>query len=312
MADSTSEVMDVGSNFRKGFWRLADPKVSLASIASMFLGACLAARVEPIEWRWLLFTVVGILAVEIAKNASGEIVDFDSGADLAVAPQDRSPFSGGKRVLVDRLLTRRETAAIAVVCYALAIAVGLYLTVARDARVLGLGLVGLACAYFYHARPLRLSYRGLGEVAVALCYGPLVCAGTYLVQTGTMTCDVIWLGIGLGMLIGAFLWINEFPDFTADHRSGKRTLVVRMGRARASRAFAVILAVGFLALAVAPALTAFPRTVWWGLLGLPFAGFAARRASLAPETTSRIVAAQTATLLAFLSFALGAGIGALL
>jgi 1,4-dihydroxy-2-naphthoate octaprenyltransferase len=32
-----------------------------------------------------------------------------------------------------------------------------------------------------------LSYRGLGEVAVAVCYGPLIASGTYLVQRGTVT-----------------------------------------------------------------------------------------------------------------------------
>jgi hypothetical protein len=45
------------------------------------------------------------------QNASGELYDHDSGTDRAVAPEDRSPFSGGKRVLADGLLTRAQTAA---------------------------------------------------------------------------------------------------------------------------------------------------------------------------------------------------------
>ncbi|HLN57948.1 MAG TPA: 1,4-dihydroxy-2-naphthoate octaprenyltransferase, partial [Thermoanaerobaculia bacterium] len=81
-------------------------------MASMFLGACAAAREGPLAPVWLAVTVAGILAIEVAKNASGEVFDFDSGTDLAVAPEDRSPFSGGKRVLVDGLLTRRETATV--------------------------------------------------------------------------------------------------------------------------------------------------------------------------------------------------------
>ena len=99
------------SNFWAGFWRLADPKISLASFAGMFLGACAAAGDRALSWGWLLLTVFGIFAIEIAKNASGEIVDFDSGTDQAVLPDDRCPFSGGKRVLVDRLLTRGQTIA---------------------------------------------------------------------------------------------------------------------------------------------------------------------------------------------------------
>ena len=79
-----------------------------------------------------------------------------------------------------------------------------------------LGLVGVACALFYHAAPLRLSYRGWGEVAVAFCYGPLIACGTYLVQHHRVEGPVVPLSILLGALIAAFLWVNEFPDARAD------------------------------------------------------------------------------------------------
>jgi 1,4-dihydroxy-2-naphthoate octaprenyltransferase len=137
-------------NLRKGFWMLADPRISLASISSVFLGACLAAREQPIHFGWLLVTLIGVFAVEVAKNASGELVDFDSGTDLAVAPEDRSPFSGGKRVLVDGVLTRVQTRAIAGISYAAAITAGIGIVAFREPSVLFLGLFGVACAFFYH------------------------------------------------------------------------------------------------------------------------------------------------------------------
>ncbi len=61
----------------------------------MFLGVCAAAADGPVNWAWLAATVVGIYAVEVAKNASAETFDFDSGTDLAASEADRSPFSGG-------------------------------------------------------------------------------------------------------------------------------------------------------------------------------------------------------------------------
>ena len=150
----------------------------------MFLGAAAAARGGSLSPTWLVLTVFGIFAIEVAKNASGEIFDFDSGTDLSVAPEDRSPFSGGKRVLVDGLLTRRQIAVIAGAGYGLGIAAGLLIAWLREPRVLIFGIVGVAAALFYQAPPLRLSYRGLGEVAVGFCYGPLIACGTYLVQRG--------------------------------------------------------------------------------------------------------------------------------
>jgi 1,4-dihydroxy-2-naphthoate octaprenyltransferase len=69
----------------EGVWRLADPKITMASAASLLLGAAAAASQGPLDWNWLALTVLGIFLVEVAKNASGEIFDFDSGTDQAVA-----------------------------------------------------------------------------------------------------------------------------------------------------------------------------------------------------------------------------------
>lgn len=241
-----------GGDFGSGLWRLADPKISLASFASMALGAAAAARDGELAWSWLALTVAGIFFIEVAKNASGELFDFDSGADLAVSRENRTPFSGGKRVLVDGLLTRDQTRGIAGGAYAMGAAAGFYIAAAREPRVLWLGLAGIALAYFYQAPPFKLSYHGLGEAAVALAYGPLVCAGTYLVQRGGVTQDVLLVSLPLGALVAAFLWINEFPDYAADRGAGKRTLVVRLGRRRAARVFAVIVAAAFAFLVLLP------------------------------------------------------------
>jgi 1,4-dihydroxy-2-naphthoate polyprenyltransferase len=297
--------------FGAGLWRLADPKISLASMASIALGTAAAARDGALAWGWLAVTVAGIFLIEVAKNASGEVFDFDSGADLAVAPEDRSPFSGGKRVLVDGLLTRRQTMLIAAVAYALGAAAGLVMVLEREPRVLWIGVAGIALAYFYHAPPFRLSYRGLGEGAVALCYGPLVCAGTYLVQRGRLSPEVVLLSLPLGVLIAAFLWINEFPDYEADRAAGKRTLVVRLGRARAARVFGAMVGTAFGILVLLP-LGGLPLGVLLGLMALPFGIAAARRLLREPEATARIVPAQAWTLLCFVLAAVGSGLGLLL
>lgn len=194
-----------------GVWRLADPKITLASVASMLLGASAAAHDGSLSRGWLAVTVVGVFALEAAKNASGEIFDWDSGADAGVQQDERSPFSGGKRVLVNGLLTRSQTAWVAVAFYLAAVAVGLGVVFGREPRVLGLCLGGLALAYFYHAPPLRLSYRGLGELAVALAYGPMLAAGTYLVQRHSVSTGVLWAAAPLGLAIAAYLGVALLP-----------------------------------------------------------------------------------------------------
>jgi len=296
------------ARWRTAVWRVADPKITLASMSSLFLGACAAARDGAIPWAWLGVTVAGIFFLEAAKNASGEVFDWDSGADQAVAEADRSPFSGGKRVLVDGLLTRRQTLAMAAAFYSLGIAAGFLVVALREPRVLWFGAAGVALAFFYHAPPLRLSYRGLGELAVALAYGPLIAGGCYLVLRGALPAWVLWAPAPLALLVAAFLWINEFPDARADEAARKRTLVVRLGRRRAADAFAVIVAAALALVALLP-LLGVPRGVWLGLVAAVPAVRAVLRLREAPEDTPRIVPAQGWTLLSFVVFALGAGLG---
>lgn len=304
----TSQVPAHTHDFWKGFWRLADPKISLASLASMFLGACAAAAAGPLHVGWLVLTVLGIFAIEVAKNASGEIFDFDSGTDLAIAAADRSPFSGGKRVLVDGLLSRGETIAISAVGYLVGLGAGFIIVFLREPGILWIGLVGVACAYLYHAPPVKLSYRGLGELAVAVCYGPLIALGTYLVQRGNVSNLVLLASLPLGLLIAAFLWINEFPDYLADRAAGKRTLIVRLGRRRASQVFGILLLVAFALVGALPLMELPVGVLLGAVASIP--GFKATRQLMRqPESTPAIVPAQAMTLATFLLYALGAGVG---
>lgn len=294
--------------FWRGVWRVADPKITLASAASMVLGTALAFAEGPLHLGWLLLTVVGIFCVEAAKNSSGELFDWDSGADQAVAEEDRSPFSGGKRVLVDGLWTRGQTAAVAAFFYAVAILAGLLIVALREPRVLWLGMAGLALAFFYHAPPLRLSYRGLGELAVGFTYGPLLCAGAYLVQQRALPAWVWFAGVPLGLLIAAFLWINEYPDRHADAKAGKRTWVVRLGARRAARGYAALVAGAYLLLVLLP-FTGSPRALWGGLVGAPFAFAAARRLLTSDCSTRQVIPAQGWTLLSFCLASVGSAVG---
>lgn len=310
-AEAPTPTQGPGRGFRAGLWRLADPKISLASMASIFLGLSAAGAEGAVDPLWAALTIAGIFLLEVAKNASGEIFDYESGTDLALRPEERSPFSGGKRVLVDGLLSRRETAWIAAVAYGGGIAAGLLIAALREPGVLGLGLAGVALAYLYHAPPLRLSYRGLGEVAVGIAYGPLICAGTYLVQRGTVTAEVLWISLPLGLLIADFLLINEFPDARADAGAAKKTLVVRWGRRGGAGAYAAAAGAALLLLACLP-LLGVPVAVWAGGVFAAPSAFAAYRLLRRPRDVAWIVPAQAASLGAFLLYAVAGGLGLLM
>jgi len=276
----------------------------------MMVGGSLAARDGAIDWWWLGVTGVALFCMEVAKNAWGDVYDYDSGTDLAVEPADRTPFSGGKRVLVDRLLTRGQTWTLAFGFGGIGAALGAYLVFARAPEALWVGAVGLALGWSYHGPPLKLAYRGLGELDVVLCYGPLISLATYVVQRRSYELDVVWLSLPLGVFTAAFLIANEFPDHAADAGAGKRNLVVRLGKPAAARLLAVVWALGFGGVAALPAL-GFPATVLFGLAPLPLAVWAGARVLRQPETFHRHAPVQPAALGVFVLYAVMTGVGVL-
>src|SRR3989442_855692 len=133
------------------------------------------------------------------------------------------------------------------------------------------GLVGVVVAYFYVAPPLRLAHRGVGEIAVGIAFGPVTVLGVYYVLARAFDPPAVILSISLGLLVTGILWINEVPDIPADAAVGKRTLVVRLGVARATTAFGAIVLSAYAILVVGVVL--FSLTPWalLALLAIPLA-----------------------------------------
>ncbi len=302
----------MASQFSVGFWRLADPKISITSIASMAIGASLAARDGSFSWYWLLVMGLAMFCMEVAKNAWGDVYDYDSGTDLAVKQEDRTDFSGGKRVLVDNILTRRQTWAIALLFGAGGLALGAMMVFLREPSIFWLGTVALVLGWSYHGPPLQLVYRGLGELDVVLCYGPLIALATYALLTHSYHVDVIWASVPLGLFIAAFLWVNEFPDYEADRSVGKNNLVVRLGRQRASRVLPIIYLFALLVLVAAVWRGALPPLALLGVAGAIPATVAVWWTWQEPQTFYRHRPVQPLALLAFVLLSAGITSGILL
>jgi len=301
----------VRHDWLQAVWRVADPKFTLASVAALIVGASVAGRDGAVSWSWLGVTVLGIFCVEAAKNASGEIFDWDSGTDPGIRDDERTPFSGGKRVLVDGLVTRREIALIAAFFYALGAAAGLAIVLIREPKVIWVGLAGFALAFFYHAPPLKLAYRGLGELAIGVAYGPVVACGTYLVQRHAISSAVVLASLPLILAQMTCITYCEFPDSRSDAAAGKRTWVVRLGRARAAQIYPWLIVATYLLVAGLP-LAGLPVSIWAGFAGLPFAIVGARRLAKFHDRPQQLTPAFPFVLAQFVVQAIGIGVGMLI
>jgi 1,4-dihydroxy-2-naphthoate octaprenyltransferase len=217
-----------------------------AAIIPVLVGTALAYSVAGVFNPFLfILALVGMVAFQAGANISNDYFDHTTGNDWL--NENVTPFSGGSRIIQKHLLSPKSVligAWIALFIGLLAGAVMLYLT--RSVFILILGIIGLLGAYFYTAPPVRLGYRGIGEVVIGFLFGLLPVYGSYYLQTSTIDLFPLIPGLIVGMLIFLIILINEFPDFPADAAVNKKTLVVVFGDKKALWVFKSVLAATFI------------------------------------------------------------------
>ena len=242
-----------------------------ASIFPVLIAGAYVAQVGAFSWPAFLLALVGAASVHIAANTWNDMYDWQSGADK-INHDYFLPYSGGSRAIELGLITERGLMKIAVGAIAVAFACGLGIAALGSPVVLPLGLLGALAAWTYTAPPLRLiARRGLGELLIGVAFGPLLSVGAVAAMTGSIDPVAALLGIPVGLLTTAILWINEFPDAPSDALAGKTHLVVTMGTSAARWGYVALLAVAFGTLALLVALGALAATALLALLTLPLA-----------------------------------------
>jgi putative NADPH-quinone reductase/1,4-dihydroxy-2-naphthoate octaprenyltransferase len=177
---------------------------------------------------WLGYLCLFLL--EVATVLINEVVDFQSDRNNRFF----STFTGGSRVLVEGLLSLRELRSGIVVSLLAFVATSVWLLyvvpagTAAAASVLG---VMTLLAIGYTAPPLKLCYRGLGELDVAVTHSVGVILCGYVFLGGAWNDASPWLlGLPLLLAIVPSITLSGIPDLEADAAAGKRTLAVRLGQ----------------------------------------------------------------------------------
>lgn len=260
--------------------------------------ACAFADGLALDATAALLTIVFAMVAHAGINVLNDYYDALNGADAANTER-LFPFTGGSRFIQNGVLTLRQTGRFGSLLLAAVVPAGLWLTLNSAPGLIAIGLIGLAVGWAYSAPPMALMSRGLGEVAVTAGWLTVV-VGADFVQRGAFAATPFASGLGYGLLVANVLYINQFPDRRADAVAGKRTLVVRLGAARARVGYGVIALIAYgwlaamigggwmpwtaaLAFAAAPLSIAAARELW---------RHAGTPAALAPAIARSIAAAN--------------------
>ena len=206
--------------------------IRIRFLLSSVIAVCLGLAINWWQYQTIdvfnaALTFAGVIALHASVDLLNDYWDFKRKIDTKTK---RTKFSGGTGVLPEGLLNPKEVYVAGVVALILGAAIGGYFIFVNGVTIAIILAFAIISIYFYST---RIVDSGLGEVFVAI-KGTMIVLGTYFVQSSEIVPEPVLGGIVLGVLSSMVLFVNSFPDFDADKASGRKTLVILLGKKRAS------------------------------------------------------------------------------
>ncbi len=246
-----------------GAWILAMRVRTLpVAFAPVALGAAISYAMGPVRWGPLLAALVAALLIQIGTNFANDVFDFEKGADNAER-------IGPPRAVQAGLLTPAKVRIGMYLAFALATALGVYLTITVGKLIPIIGVASILSGIAYTGGPFPLAYNGLGDLFVFVFFGGVAVVGSTYVGSGQFPLIAFLGAIPVGALATAVLVVNNVRDHETDARVNKRTLVVRFGRKFGVVEYFVLLILAFAAPGVMVAVAGASPWVLLSLAVLP-------------------------------------------
>lgn len=214
-----------------------------AAIVPVVVGTAAARGVDGplIAWRAVAAGIVA-LTLQVATNYANDYSDGIRGTD------DPGARIGPVRLVGWGLKEPGAVKRAAIICFAVAGAVGLALAAAVGWELIVVGAVSIAAGWFYTGGPKPYGYLGLGEIFVFVFFGVVATVGSTYVQVEKITALSLLASIPVGLLATALLVTNNLRDIPGDTVAGKQTLAVRLGAIRTRQLYVAMMVVAFLLL----------------------------------------------------------------
>lgn len=198
-----------------------------------------------------VLTFAGVAALHASVDLLNDYWDYKRGIDSATK---RTKMSGGTGVLPEGLLTPKSVYRAGIAFLIIGSAIGSYFVIVDGiiiAVILGFAIISI---YFYST---KIVDSGLAEFFVAV-KGTMIVLGTFFIQSNQIVVEAILGGIVVGILSSLVLFVASFPDHDADKSKGRKTLVILLGKQKASLIFWLFPAISYGIIASCVALGLFP------------------------------------------------------
>lgn len=177
-------------------------------------------------------SVIGVACLHLGMNLLDDWFDYKVGSAEARQSVANEGFRG--RMIKYPYLTSGEATPaqlLKAICCIMGIAavMGLIVMYLRGPMILGWVAACLVIGVSYSGWPLKLGFRGLGEMVIFIMFGPLMMTGVYYAITGTLDWKITWLSIAVGLLVTNIVYSHSVLDAIPDQKMGKKTMAHLMG-----------------------------------------------------------------------------------
>lgn len=206
------------------------------SVSGIIVGSFYAMSQGMFNWKIVVFALLTTLGLQILSNFANDYGDGVKGTDnkdrvgpmRAIQSGVISPAAMKKAMVLTSAIT-------------LLFAVLLIYFAFKDHYLLYsfiffvLGILAIASAIRYTVGKGAYGYRGFGDVFVFIFFGLVSTFGVYFMFSKSIDWLLLLPAIAIGFLSVGVLNLNNMRDEASDRKSGKNTLVVKMGGAAAKK-----------------------------------------------------------------------------
>lgn len=219
-----------------GFWYTNARPISLPqSMLPALTAVALSYGNGEFQWIVALACIIGVAATHLGMNLLDDWFDYRTGSAEARQKVADEGFRG--RMIKYPYLTSGEADTRqllgAVACFlAIAAVMGCVVIAIRGWMILGWIVAALVIGVSYSGGPLRLGFRGLGELVIFIMFGPLMMTGVYYAITGSLDWKIGILSIAVGFLVTNIVYSHSVLDSVPDAKMGKKTMahLMRTGK----------------------------------------------------------------------------------
>lgn len=245
------------------------------SLLPAVVALCLACKSPSFSWLYAVLAIVGVVCAHLGCNLLDDYFDYkNKGVEIRnnMAAAGMRARIAKCEYLTSGKATMRQLLSVAAVFCLIAVALGVVIFLKRGMPVVYIALIAGVLGYSYSGSPLKLAYRGLGEIIVAIEFGVLNMIGVYYSACGCFSNEIWTFSIALGLLVANVLFTHSIMDFEPDKQVGKVTLAVLLNNKKAMLAFSFCFIL-FPFLVVAAAVIFAGLSLWYLLvfLALPLA-----------------------------------------